>query len=88
MRVGEVEVEGRHALSILLAVLLSARMTRGSKVGCERDVEALLGIIDDDKVNDRAVERVGDKPGIRPVLALLLAVLLLPGMPHAPVEDG
>lgn len=38
VRVGEVEVEGRQGLSSLLAetpvlVLMSARMTRGSKVG-------------------------------------------------------
>jgi hypothetical protein len=100
VRVGEVEDEGKQALSTVLAevpvpaapvVLLSARITRGSKVGCERG-DALLAIDDDDdddRVKDLAVDRVGDMPGIlpiptpKPVLALLAPEL--PGIPHAPV---
>jgi hypothetical protein len=89
VRVGEVEVEGRQGLSSVLAetpvlVPISARITRGSKVGCERG-EALLGIADDN-VKDLAVGRVGDMPGMpiptaKPVLALLPL-----GIPQGP--DG
>ena len=59
VRVGEVDEEGRQAL----LSLVSARMTRGSKVGrtCER--ADALPPIDEDRVNDRAVDRVGDEIG-------------------------
>jgi hypothetical protein len=110
VRVGEVDEEGRQAgsttflvleLLLLLLELLSARITRGSKVGCccccDRG-EPRFVIGDDDeeadaeeRVNERAVDLVGDIPGMPIVelglerMVLVLALLPVPGMPHAPV---
>ena len=75
VRVGEVEEEGRHGVSMDLGILLfSARMTRGWKVES----------VDDDE-KERAVDLVGDRPGMARLVVLILARLAGPGIDHGPV---
>lgn len=77
----------------LVLPLLVARMTRGSKVGSCCDRGSPQFVIGDDeeadaeeRVNERAVDLVGDRPGMPiPKLRLALVLALLPGMAHGAV---